>query len=102
MLDFGWTELVLILAIAVFVIGPEEIPSVLKNIGRLFRKLQSLKSEFSHQIDELMIEDDIEEFRKKNNDKIMHQYPLTKEERAKIDEEIDRVKELENNGKERS
>ncbi len=102
MLDFGWSELVLILAIAVFVIGPDEIPSVLKNIGRLFRKLQSLKSEFSYQIDELMIEDDIEEFRKNHNDKIMHQYPLSKEERAKLDKEIEKVKKAESNEKERS
>lgn len=58
MLDFGWAELFLIMVVAVFFIGPEEIPNVMRTIGRLLRRVQYMKFAVSRQFDE-MIGDDI-------------------------------------------
>jgi Tat protein translocase TatB subunit len=57
MLDFGWAELILIMAVAVFFIGPEEIPSVMRTIGRLLRRVQYMKFAVSRQFDELIGDD---------------------------------------------
>ncbi|MDB2683233.1 twin-arginine translocase TatA/TatE family subunit, partial [Alphaproteobacteria bacterium] len=33
MLDFGWAELLVIMAVAVLVIGPKELPVVMRGFG---------------------------------------------------------------------
>lgn len=54
MLDFGWAELFLVLAVAVFAIGPAEIPSLMRGAGRLFRRFQYMKFALSRQFDDFM------------------------------------------------
>ncbi len=63
MLDFGWPELLVILAIAVFVIGPDEIPVLMRGLGRLVRRLQYMKFALSRQFDDFMAEHDLDEMR---------------------------------------
>ena len=57
MLDFGWAELFMIAAVAVFVIGPKEIPTLMRSLGRLMRRLQYIKYSISNQFDEFMGDD---------------------------------------------
>lgn len=57
MLDFGWAELFLVMAVAVFVIGPNEIPGLMRGVGRLFRRFQYMKHSFSRQFEEFMGDD---------------------------------------------
>ena len=64
MLDFGWAELLIIVAVAVFVIGPKDIPNVMYGLGRLVRRFQYVKYAVSQQFDDLMNTGDIEELRK--------------------------------------
>ena len=54
MLDFGWAELFLVMAVAVLVIGPNEIPSLMRGFGRLFRRFQYMKHSISQQFDDFM------------------------------------------------
>ena len=54
MLDFGWAELFLIMAVAVLVIGPKEIPGLMRGFGRLFRRFQYMKHSISQQFDDFM------------------------------------------------
>ncbi|MEM9469183.1 MAG: twin-arginine translocase TatA/TatE family subunit [Pseudomonadota bacterium] len=63
MLDFGWAELLLIIIIAVFVIGPKDIPAVMQSLGRIMRRLQYIRFSVSKQFDEFMNAADIEELR---------------------------------------
>ncbi len=60
MLDFGWPELLLIMAIAVLAIGPREIPAVMRALGRMVRKLQDIKFSLSRQFDEFISDADLE------------------------------------------
>jgi len=66
-LDFGWAELLVIMAVAVFVIGPQDIPKVMHGIGRFLRRLQYIKFAISKQFDDVMNTADIEELRKSVN-----------------------------------
>ena len=64
MLDFGWAELLIIVAVAVFVIGPKDIPKIMYGIGRFVRRLQYIRFAVSQQFDEIMHSNDVEELRK--------------------------------------
>lgn|SRR5690606_29053918 len=63
MLDLGWPELLLIMAVAVLVIGPKEIPAVMRLLGRVVRRLQYVRYAFSQQFDEFMREQDLDDLR---------------------------------------
>ncbi|NCC21794.1 MAG: hypothetical protein EOM26_04940 [Alphaproteobacteria bacterium] len=63
MLDFGWPELLLILAVAVFVTGSDDIPKLLYNAGRVVRRLQYLRFAMSSQFESFMREHDLAELR---------------------------------------
>lgn len=64
MLDLGWPEILVIGAIAVLVIGPQDIPKIMYAVGRFFRRLQYVKFAISQQFDEVLKAGDIEELRK--------------------------------------
>lgn len=63
MLDFGWAELLIIVAVAVFVIGPKDIPNIMYGLGRVMRRIQYIRYAVSQQFDEIMKVGDIEELR---------------------------------------
>lgn len=67
MLDFGWAELFLIMAVAVLVIGPDEIPKIMVGLGRLVRRFQYVKYAVSRQFDEVMRDADLADIRKQVN-----------------------------------
>ncbi len=64
MLDFGWAELVILVAVAVFVVGPKDIPNLMYGLGRLVRRFQYIRFAVSQQFDDIMNAGDIEELRK--------------------------------------
>ena len=64
MLDFGWAELLVLVAVAVFVIGPKDIPNVMYGLGRIVRRIQYIRYAVSQQFDDIMNVGDIEELRK--------------------------------------
>ena len=68
MLDFGLAELLLIMALAVLVIGPKEIPELMRGLGRVVRRLQYIKFGLSQQFDDFMQEHDLEELRNSSKD----------------------------------
>ncbi|MGB0719607.1 MAG: Sec-independent protein translocase subunit TatA/TatB [Bdellovibrionales bacterium] len=63
MLDFGWAELLVIMALAVLVIGPNELPSLMRGLGHLFRRISYIKYAFSQQFDEFMKDADLDDMR---------------------------------------
>ncbi len=64
MLDFGWAELLILAAVAVFVIGPKDIPKIMYGLGRLLRRMQYIRFAVTQQFDELMKVGDLEELRR--------------------------------------
>ncbi len=64
MLDFGFTELLLIIAIAVLVIGPDEIPALMTSLGRMVRRLQYMRYALTEQFDDFLHQTDLAELQK--------------------------------------
>ncbi len=60
MFDIGWSELLLIMAIAVFVIGPKELPVMMRTLGRVLRRLQYIRYAFTQQFDDFLQQNDID------------------------------------------
>lgn len=63
MLDFGFPELLVIIALAVLVLGPNEIPKIMVTLGRLVRRLQYMRFAVSQQFEEFMRESDLNDIR---------------------------------------
>lgn len=63
MFEFGFTELCLIVVVAVFVIGPKDIPGLLQTLGRTARRLQYMKFALSQQFEDFMKVNDLNEIR---------------------------------------
>jgi sec-independent protein translocase protein TatB len=64
MFDIGWSELVVIGVVALIVIGPKELPSVLRAIGQWTGKIRRMASEFQGQFHEAMREIETSDLKK--------------------------------------
>jgi len=67
MLDFGFPELLLIAALAVLVMGPKEIPVIMRTLGRVVRRLQYVRYAFTQQFEDFMKEADLADIRDQVN-----------------------------------
>lgn len=64
MFGIDWSELLVIVLIAVLVIGPKDIPKIMYQFGRMMRRLQYVRFAMSQQFDEILKAGDIEELRR--------------------------------------
>ncbi|HEY8964609.1 MAG TPA: twin-arginine translocase TatA/TatE family subunit [Alphaproteobacteria bacterium] len=56
MFDIGWTELMLIGVVAIFAFGPEDIPKLMYNLGRIMRRFRYMRYALSNQFESFMEE----------------------------------------------
>ena len=61
MFDIGWSEMAIIAAVALFVIGPRDLPKALRTIGRYVGKVRAMAREFQSSIDEAVRDSELEE-----------------------------------------
>jgi len=54
MFDFGWAEILIIGAIALFVIGPQDIPKIAYSVGRFFRRIKYMQYALTGRFDDFM------------------------------------------------
>ncbi|KAF0226951.1 MAG: sec-independent protein translocase protein [Beijerinckiaceae bacterium] len=64
MFDVGWSELVVIGVVALVVIGPKELPGVIRTVGKAVGKLRTMAGEFRGQFDDAMREAELHEVKK--------------------------------------
>ena len=64
MLDIGWTEILVITVIALFVVGPKDIPKALRTVGVWLGKLKSLSREFQNTVEEAVRDSELDEVKK--------------------------------------
>ncbi len=67
MLDFGFSELIVIIALAVLVIGPKELPGIMRLLGTVFRRLSYIKYAMSQQFEDFMRDADLDDIRNSVN-----------------------------------
>ena len=51
--QIGWSELLVIVVIAILVIGPKELPIIMKKVGSWIRSIKSYTSQFQNSIEEI-------------------------------------------------
>ena len=63
--QIGWSELLVIIVLAILIIGPKDFPVVMKKIGSYYKKVKSYITEIQDDI-ENVTDIDSEESNKKN------------------------------------
>lgn len=66
--QFGFFELVLVAVIALIVVGPKELPKLMRSAGRMVAKARKLAGEFTSAFDQMAREAEMEELRKEIED----------------------------------
>ena len=64
MFDIAWSELALIGAVALVVIGPKDLPKVMRTMGVWTRKARLLAGEFQHGLDEMIRQAELDDVRR--------------------------------------
>lgn len=78
--DIGYSELLLIAIVAIVVVGPKELPNLLRNIGKWTGKARAMARHFRSGFDTMIREAEIEEMNKQwaaHNQAIMSSPDLT-------------------------
>ena len=64
MFDIGWSELLLVALVTLVVVGPREIPRVLRAVRGFMAKIRSVSADFQGAMDEAARSADIEDIKK--------------------------------------
>jgi sec-independent protein translocase protein TatB len=64
MFDIGWTEITIILIVALIVIGPKDLPRVLRTVGQWVGKAKGMTREFRGHIDDMIRDTELDEVKK--------------------------------------
>jgi sec-independent protein translocase protein TatB len=67
MLDFAWSELLVVIVVAVLVIGPKDMPAIMFALGRVMRRVQYIRYAFTQQFEDFMKEADLQGLSKQVN-----------------------------------
>lgn len=59
MLDIGWTELLVIGALALIVVGPRDLPHLLRSVGQTVGKIKRMAREFQRSVEDAARDTDV-------------------------------------------
>lgn len=68
MLDIGWTELLVIAVVLIVVVGPKDLPPMLRAFGKMTSNLRKMAGDFRTQFDEALREADMDGVRQTIDD----------------------------------
>ena len=93
MLSFGWSEIALVVVVVVIVVGPKELPNLLRQLGVFSKSLKKASRQFKNSLNELSEEGDLKDIKKSFSDfkDIKNNLDPTKN----IKEELSSIKETE-------
>jgi sec-independent protein translocase protein TatB len=61
MFDIGWSELLIIAIVMIVVVGPKDLPKMLRAFGKATARMRSTANEFRHQFNEALKEAELED-----------------------------------------
>jgi len=64
MFDFAWSELALIAVVALVVIGPKDLPRVLRTTGQWVRKARAIAREFQGSLEQMLREAELDDVKR--------------------------------------
>jgi sec-independent protein translocase protein TatB len=79
MFDIGYTELLVIAIVALVVIGPKDLPRVMRTVGAWVGRARGMARHFRSGLDTMMRESELEEMEKKwreENARILAEHPF--------------------------
>ena len=68
MLGIGWAELLVIAVVAIIVVGPKELPRLMRTFGHYAGKVRHMAADFQRQFEEAVRDSEIDEVRKAMQD----------------------------------
>ncbi len=68
MFDFAWSEIAIIAAVALVVIGPKDLPVALRAVSGFVKKARRMAGEFQTHVDEMMREADLKDVKDSLNE----------------------------------
>lgn len=64
MFDIGWTEMLVIAIVMIVVVGPKDLPKMLRTFGKTTTKLRSMAGDFQKQFNEALKEAELDDVKK--------------------------------------
>ena len=68
MFDIGWTEMLVIAVVMIVVVGPKDLPKMLRTFGKTTAKLRSMAGDFQKQFNEALKEAELDDVKKQVTD----------------------------------
>ena len=76
MFEIGWTEMLVIAVVMIVVVGPKDLPKMLRTFGKTAAKLRSMAGDFQKQFNEALKEAELDDV-KKSVDSLRSMNPAT-------------------------
>jgi len=79
MFDVGYSELLIIGIVALVVIGPKDLPRVMRTVGQWVGRAKGMARHFRAGVDTMIREAELEDMEKKwreENERIMREHPM--------------------------
>jgi len=64
MLTFGWGEILLVLILVIIVVGPKDLPKLLKQLSSFTKSIKKLSREFKSSLNEIVDQEEFKEINK--------------------------------------
>ncbi|MBO6725232.1 MAG: twin-arginine translocase subunit TatB [Rhizobiaceae bacterium] len=61
MFDIGWPEMLVVAVVLIVIVGPKDLPGMLRNFGRTTTKLRSMAADFRKQFDDALKEAELDD-----------------------------------------
>ena len=68
MFSFGWSEIALTAIIVIIVVGPKEIPNLLRQLGSFSRSIKKITREFKSSLNEITNDSELKKVKDSLND----------------------------------
>src|SRR5271169_5026987 len=79
--DLSWSHMLLVLVVALVVVGPKDLPKVMRTMGQWAGKARAMADQFRKSFDEMARQSELDELRKEV-DALRQMRPLADTERA--------------------
>jgi sec-independent protein translocase protein TatB len=73
--DLSWSHMLLVLVVALVVVGPKDLPKLMRTMGRWAAKARAMADQFRKSFDEMARQSELDELRKEL-DELRNQRPL--------------------------
>src|SRR5689334_20016300 len=64
MFEIGWTEMLVIAVVMIVVVGPKDLPKMLRTFGRTTSKLRAMAGDFQRQFNDALKEAELDDVKK--------------------------------------